>query len=723
MKKFLLKATTFAFISLLVVNSANSQIFFTQNFEGTMGANGIPTGWTETGLSTDGIYIVGNNVLSNAAGFWPVPAHTLFAQTNDDVCNCDKSIDRLILPAQNFSAIAGGVQLIADFYMDGLYSSTGFIEVSTNGGTTWTSIYTMTASTAWQNNTVISLNAYVGLTNVLIAFRFNDQAQWATGLAVDNVRLNETPPAAGLNITNSFEQYTEIPLLQTTSMVLSAQVTNTGTLSLTDASLTANVYLAPDFITPVFSASSTPATLAAGASATYTAGNYTPTVVGAYVFEYISTSSTATNDTLTASFSVTANEYARDNGNVVINLGVGPTSIGIVGSNYTIVNNTIIDSVMFFITPGQANPGDTVQVLIGTVAANVPTGTYIGSSAPYILTAADTTASGALLYLPITNTTGNPLQLTAGNYFVGIKEFLTTANYGLACTDGILTPNTVYASINNGPYSQLSALGFDNVPVIRPSFSCVPLSATDVQSTCSAYTWIDGNTYTTSNNTATYVVANPGACDTVYTLNLTVTPITATDVISACNTYTWIDGNTYTADNNTATFTSTTGTCDTLITLNLTINTIDLTVSASGATLTSNQATGTYQWIDCATNSSISGATSQAYTATVTGDYAVIVTTPCGSDTSSCQTVTVADLNETGIIVGLNPNPTNDKIIISFNAINALLTVRDAQGKVVIVGENIVSSEIIDLQSVETGIYFFHLVINGQESVYRVMKN
>ncbi|MBL4705532.1 MAG: LamG domain-containing protein, partial [Flavobacteriales bacterium] len=70
---------------------------------------------------------------------------------------------------------------------------------------------------------------------------------------------------------------------------------------------------------------------------------------------------------------------------------------------------------------------------------------------------------------------------------------------------------------------------------------------TDVQTACNSYTWIDGNTYTGSNSTATYTLTNTAGCDSVVTLDLTMSFSNAgTDVQTACNSYTWIDGNTYT---------------------------------------------------------------------------------------------------------------------------------------------------------------------------------
>ena len=45
-----------------------------------------------------------------------------------------------------------------------------------------------------------------------------------------------------------------------------------------------------------------------------------------------------------------------------------------------------------------------------------------------------------------------------------------------------------------------------------------------------------------------------GGCDSLVTFDLTIgTSNTGTDVQTACDSYTWIDGNTYTTSNNSAT--------------------------------------------------------------------------------------------------------------------------------------------------------------------------
>ena len=72
-----------------------------------------------------------------------------------------------------------------------------------------------------------------------------------------------------------------------------------------------------------------------------------------------------------------------------------------------------------------------------------------------------------------------------------------------------------------------------------------PASGTDVLSSCTPITWIDGNTYTSSNNTATYTIIGGAAngCDSTVNLDLTISnAVYGTDIQVACETFTWIDG-------------------------------------------------------------------------------------------------------------------------------------------------------------------------------------
>ena len=99
--------------------SAQTVVFGPEDFEGTMDATtNLPTDWQETGLSTDGIWSVGDDAAASSQ-YWTVPPHPsggVFTFSNDDACNCDKSEDRMILPEQDFSALGGFLTLNADVF-------------------------------------------------------------------------------------------------------------------------------------------------------------------------------------------------------------------------------------------------------------------------------------------------------------------------------------------------------------------------------------------------------------------------------------------------------------------------------------------------------------------------------------------------------------------------------------------------------------------------------
>ena len=67
------------------------------------------------------------------------------------------------------------------------------------------------------------------------------------------------------------------------------------------------------------------------------------------------------------------------------------------------------------------------------------------------------------------------------------------------------------------------------------------MNGTDTQTACGSYTWIDGNTYTASNNTATFNIPGGAAngCDSLVTLDLTISnSVNGTDTQTACGSYT-----------------------------------------------------------------------------------------------------------------------------------------------------------------------------------------
>ncbi len=154
---------------------------------------------------------------------------------------------------------------------------------------------------------------------------------------------------------------------------------------------------------------------------------------------------------------------------------------------------------------------------------------------------------------------------------------------------------------SSGTYSETltGSNGCDSIVTLDLTIT-VPTTSTETVVDCSAYTWsANGLTYNSS-GTYTETLTNANGCDSVVTLNLTIATNYATDVVTSCGSYAWIDGNTYTSDNTTATFTLTNvAGCDSIVTLDLTIHPIysetevvtactDYVWSATGSTYTSS---------------------------------------------------------------------------------------------------------------------------------------
>jgi len=259
-------------------------------------------------------------------------------------------------------------------------------------------------------------------------------------------------------------------------------------------------------------------------------------------------------------------------------------------------------------------------------------------------------------------------------------------------------------------------------------------TGTDTRTECNSFTWIDGNTYFASNDTATFNI--PGGavngCDSLVTLDLTIiNSATGTDVQTVCNAFTWIDGNTYTSDNDTATFNIAGGAangCDSLVTLNLIItNVSDLTTITSGTTIMANNASADYQWLDCDNgHAAIEGETGQSFTATANGNYAVQLTENGCVDTSDCVNITSVGIIENAFNsqISVFPNPTSGALTLNFeNEIgNVQLIIRNAVGQEVM-RKNYISAQHIGFTlEGSAGVYFIEVLHEGKKAVLRIVK-
>lgn len=191
-----------------------------------------------------------------------------------------------------------------------------------------------------------------------------------------------------------------------------------------------------------------------------------------------------------------------------------------------------------------------------------------------------------------------------------------------------------------------------------------------------------------------------------------------TDVQSVCNdSFTWIDGNTYTTNNNTAVYdlVDENG-CDSTVHLELTIHSIDNSVTNNSPELVANANGITYQWLDCNTMQLLAGETNQNYIATANGEYAVIVTDVHCTDTSACTLVNNLGSEELETDFCLvYPNPASDIINVKSQSLIENLQLTDVFGRVLLVKEG-VDSEVVTMKlpKISSGKYFLIVdTING----------
>ena len=297
-----------------------------------------------------------------------------------------------------------------------------------------------------------------------------------------------------------------------------------------------------------------------------------------------------------------------------------------------------------------------------------------------------------------------------------------------------LTVNPVYtysenhSICNNTPYlwhgQNLTTTGifYDSLQTINGCDSTFTLNLTvnptytynEYHSICSGetYNW-HGTNYTTANTyTANYT--NVNGCDSIYTLYLTVNPVYSfTENHSICNgeTYNWQGTNYSTANTYTANYTSVNG-CDSTFTLNLSVLNIDTSLTVTDPTIISNSNGSIYQWVDCDNAFAIiSGMTSQSYTATVNGNYAVIITQGLCSDTSTCIQITslnIASITNNGITI--YPNPVKNELIIEFKENHNKLNfeILNSIGQVVFNG-TLLEKTIIQTTTFTSGVYLIKL--------------
>ncbi len=241
--------------------------------------------------------------------------------------------------------------------------------------------------------------------------------------------------------------------------------------------------------------------------------------------------------------------------------------------------------------------------------------------------------------------------------------------------------------------------------------------------TTSPYTFVPSviGTYTITNVT-------DGTCSSTGTGSVVITAgtgYTSTNNQTICpgGSYT-INGNTYTlAGSYNDTFTAQDG-CDSTVTTNLSITNINVGVTKNGFSLTSDMTGASYQWVDCASNTDIAGATSQTFNPTVDGDYKVKVTVAGCSEESACTEVKGISINEAFMTnVNVFPNPSSDYVVVDAGSFTIdRVSLVNIEGKILSSTNVNAVNATINLSNVSDGLYFLYIYSADNMVIKKLIK-
>jgi hypothetical protein len=155
---------------------------------------------------------------------------------------------------------------------------------------------------------------------------------------------------------------------------------------------------------------------------------------------------------------------------------------------------------------------------------------------------------------------------------------------------------------------------------------------------------------------------------------------------------------------------------------------VDTGVTQNGFSLVADHTSPTYKWLDCNNGYAvITGATSQTFTPTVSGSYAVVVSQSGCTDTSNCHYITAVGLNTLNSIEGVSvyPTITSSELNIQFNQSydKVQIDAIDLTGRVVTrTNADGLTNTVVDVNTLMSGSYVVRINADGRNGVYRFVK-
>lgn len=153
-------------------------------------------------------------------------------------------------------------------------------------------------------------------------------------------------------------------------------------------------------------------------------------------------------------------------------------------------------------------------------------------------------------------------------------------------------------------------------------------------------------------------------------------------------------------------------------------NSIDVTTTTVGLTITSNAIGASYQWVDCYNgNAPIIGETNQTYTTLANGSYAVVVTVGACSDLSACVKFSGIGISENPNLHNnrIYPNPSNGLYTIDLS-VKLKITICNILGEIILNQTMQAGKQVLNLQHQANGIYFVWLVSEEKQEGFKLVK-
>lgn len=164
--------------------------------------------------------------------------------------------------------------------------------------------------------------------------------------------------------------------------------------------------------------------------------------------------------------------------------------------------------------------------------------------------------------------------------------------------------------------------------------------------------------------------------------------------------------------------------CDSIVTLQITITNIDTTVTQSGGIFTAVQNGAQYQWYTCPLEVYVPGATNQSFSPTVNGGYDVWIYNNGCTRISGCHYISnvgIEDLESFNF--SLYPNPSSDYIILSSNNQIQSYVIADLSGRVVLKKDQINSTQFQeDISALSQGNYLIEMNDGKNKIVKKFIK-